>query len=341
MDDRIVTGGARDEDKDLDSALRPQTLDDFVGQEREKNNLRVFIEAARKRNDAFDHILFCGPPGLGKTTLSRILANELQVSIRTTSGPVLEKPGDLAGNLTNLERRDILFVDEIHRLRRIVEEYLYPAMEDFVFDIMMGEGPAARSVRIPLQQFTLVGSTTRAGMLTPPLRARFGYVCRLNYYTPEDLVTIALRSAKILQVECAEDAALILGRRARGTPRIVNRLLRRARDVAEVKGDGTITDAVVCETLEMLGVDELGLDDMDRRILKGIIEHYKGGPVGLNTIAVVVAEEPDTIEDVHEPFLIQTGLLKRTPRGRQVTAKAYEYFGLTKRSSGLQGSLFE
>lgn len=342
QDDRIVAGGARDDDGDLDSALRPQSLDDFVGQEREKTNLRVFIEAARKRGEALDHVLFCGPPGLGKTTLSRILANELEVSIRTTSGPVLEKPGDLAGNLTNLEPRDILFVDEIHRLRRIVEEYLYPAMEDFVFDIMMGEGPAARSVRIPLQKFTLVGSTTRAGMLTPPLRARFGYVCRLNYYGPEDLVTIALRSAGILGVTCAEDAALELGRRARGTPRVVNRLLRRARDVADVKGDGTITRDVVMETLGMLGVDELGLDDMDRRILKGIIEHYSGGPVGLNTIAVVVSEEPDTIEDVHEPFLIQCGLLKRTPRGREVTQKAYQYFGLSRGgAAGAQSSLFD
>ena len=340
-DDRIIAGGARDEDRDLDSTLRPQKLDDFVGQEREKDNLRVFIEAARKRNEPLDHVLFCGPPGLGKTTLARILANELGVSIRTSSGPVLEKPGDLAGNLTNLERRDILFIDEIHRLRRIVEEYLYPAMEDFVFDIIMGEGPAARSVQIPLQPFTLVGSTTRAGMLTAPMRARFGYICRLNYYEPADLVHIAMRSAQILGVPCHEDAALELGKRARGTPRIVNRLLRRSRDVAEVKGDGTITLKVVVETLSMLGVDEMGLDEMDRRILRAIIEHYAGGPVGLNTVAVVVGEEPDTIEDMHEPFLIQRGLLKRTPRGREITPRAYEYFGLTpKAPGGPQQNLF-
>jgi holliday junction DNA helicase RuvB len=342
---RIVSRESREEDHELDSALRPQTLDDFVGQEREKANLRVFIEAARRRDEALDHVLFCGPPGLGKTTLSRILASELGVQIHVTSGPVLEKAGDLAGTLTKLQRRDILFIDEVHRLRRIVEEYLYPAMEDFVFDIMMGEGPAAKSVRIPLQQFTLVGSTTRAGMLTSPMRARFGYVCRLDYYAPPELVTIVLRSARILGVVCEEAAALELGQRSRGTPRIVNRLLRRARDVAEVKGKGIVTAAIVAETLTMLGVDGLGLDEMDRRILRAIIEHYAGGPVGLNTVAVVVGEEPDTIEEVHEPFLIQAGLLKRTPRGREVTEAAYDYFGL-KRPRGRdpasgQASLFE
>ncbi len=341
QDGRIVSGGAREEDLEIDAALRPQTLDDFVGQEREKTNLKVFIEAARRRGEALDHVLFCGPPGLGKTTLSRILANELGVSIRSTSGPVLEKPGDLAGNLTNLAERDILFIDEVHRLRRIVEEYLYPAMEDFVLDIVMGEGPAARSLQIPLKHFTLVGSTTRAGMLTAPLRARFGYVCRLNYYQPADLVRIALRSAGILGVACPEDAAMELGRRARGTPRIVNRLLRRARDVAEVKGDGNITRAVVVQTLAMLGVDDMGLDDMDRRILRAIIDHYGGGPVGLGTVAVVVGEEPDTIEEVHEPFLIQAGLLKRTPRGREVTGRAYELFGMKPPAgSGAQANLF-
>jgi len=332
--DRIISGNERGEDVDFDSALRPQTLDDFIGQDKEKENLRVFIQAAKNRNEALDHILFCGPPGLGKTTLSRILANELGVSIRTTAGPVLERPGDLAGNLTTLEQRDILFIDEIHRLSRIVEEYLYPAMEDFVFDIMMGEGPAARSVRIPLQQFTLVGSTTRAGMLTSPMRARFGYLCRLDYYTPENLQTVAQRSAKILGVECHEDAALELGKRARGTPRIVNRLLRRARDVAEVKGDGRITKTIVETTLRMLGIDSNGLDDMDRKILSSIIEHYAGGPVGLNTIAVVVGEEPDTIGEVYEPFLIQMGYLKRTPRGREVTRKSYELFGVSPREAG-------
>jgi Holliday junction DNA helicase RuvB len=341
--ERVVSGATRDEEHEFETMLRPSTLDEFVGQAREKNNLRVFIEAARKRDDALDHVLFCGPPGLGKTTLARILANELNVSVRASSGPVLEKPGDLAGMLTNLERRDILFIDEVHRLRRIVEEYLYPAMEDFVFDIMMGDGPAARSVRIPLKPFTLVGSTTRAGMLSAPMRARFGYVCRLDYYSPEDLVTIALRSAGILGLRCEEEAALVLGRRARGTPRVVNRLLRRARDVAEVKAEGVVTRDVVVETLAMLGVDELGLEEMDRRILKAIIEHYGGGPVGLNTVAVVVGEEADTIEEVYEPFLIQAGLLKRTPRGREATGKAYEYFGLKpkRRGSQNQGDLFD
>jgi Holliday junction DNA helicase RuvB len=340
-EERLVTGALREEDQEADSALRPQTLEDFVGQEREKSNLKLFITAAKKRSDAFDHILFCGPPGLGKTTLAKILANELQVSIRTTSGPVLEKAGDLAGNLTNLEDRDILFIDEIHRLSRIVEEYLYPAMEDFVFDIMMGEGPAARSVRIPLHKFTLVGSTTRAGMLTSPLRSRFGYVCRLDYYTPENLTTIALRSAKILGVRCDEKAALELGKRARGTPRIVNRLLRRSRDVAEVTGNGAITLDIVKKTLAMLGVDEDGLDEMDRRILLSIIENYNGGPVGISTVAVVVGEEPDTIEEVYEPFLIQTGFLKRTSRGREVTDKAYARFKMAVPANrASQGSLF-
>ncbi len=273
--------------------------------------------------------MFCGPPGLGKTTLSRILANELGVGIQTTSGPVLEKKGDLAGNLTNLGEREILFIDEIHRLNRVVEEALYPAMEDFVFDIMIGEGPAARSIRLDLKPFTLVGATTRAGMLTSPMHARFGYVCRLNYYTPEQLQVVILRSAHILGIECDSSAALELGKRARGTPRIANRLLRRCRDVAEVKGDGRITTAIINKTLSMLGVDASGLDEMDRGILLSIIEHYNGGPVGLSTLAVVVGEEPDTIEEVYEPFLIQSGFLKRTPRGREVTLKTYRYFGLT------------
>lgn len=327
-DNSVFSKGERGEDRELDLALRPQTLNDFVGQEREKEKLRIFIQAARNRDEALDHVLFCGPPGLGKTTLSRILANELGVSIRTTSGPVLERPGDLAGNLTSLEKRDILFIDEIHRLSRIVEEYLYPAMEDFVFDIMMGEGPAARSVRIPLQQFTLVGSTTRAGMLTAPMRARFGYVARLDYYEPCDLAIIASRSAAILGVDCTEDAARELGKRARGTPRIVNRLLRRCRDVAEVKGNGKISIQIVEKTLELLGVDRNGLDEMDRRILDAIIRNYGGGPVGLGTVAVVVGEEAETIEEVHEPYLIQTGYMKRTSRGREVTDKAWELFGI-------------
>jgi Holliday junction DNA helicase RuvB len=256
------------------------------------------------------------------------MANELGVGIKVTSGPVLEKPGDLAGNLTSLDKRDILFIDEIHRLNRVVEEYLYPAMEDFTLDIMMGEGPAARSIRIPLHHFTLVGSTTRAGMLTAPMRERFGFVCRLEYYAPQELQTIVLRSAKLLNVACDEVAAFELGRRARGTPRIVNRLLKRCRDVTEVKGDGKISLGIVKQTLAMLRIDDQGLDEMDRRILKAIIEHYQGGPVGIGTVAVVVGEESETIEEVYEPFLIQTGFLKRTSRGREVTNKAYRYFDI-------------
>jgi Holliday junction DNA helicase RuvB len=323
---RLISASVKDEDREFDLTLRPQTFADFVGQEQLKENLAVFVEAAKKRGEALDHILFCGPPGLGKTTLARILANELGVGIHVTSGPVLEKKGDLAGNLTNLAARNILFIDEIHRLNRAVEESLYPAMEDFVFDIMTGEGPAARAIRIPLNKFTLAGATTRAGLITSPMYARFGYVGRMHYYSAGDLKIIVQRSAKILGLPCEEDAAMELGKRARGTPRIVNRLLRRARDVAEVKGDGTITIAMVKQTLKMLGIDACGLDDMDRRILSTIIDHYNGGPVGINNVAVVVGEEPDTIEDVYEPYLIQAGFLKRTPRGRSVTSRTYTYF---------------
>ncbi|MDR0308237.1 MAG: Holliday junction branch migration DNA helicase RuvB [Chitinispirillales bacterium] len=326
-ENRVVSGNKSGSDEEqLDNALRPERFSDFIGQEAIKENLRIFVEAAQRRGEALDHVLFCGPPGLGKTTLSRILANELGVGIQTTSGPVLEKKGDLAGNLTNLGEREILFIDEIHRLNRVVEESLYPAMEDFVFDITIGDGPAARSIRLNLKPFTLVGATTRAGMLTSPMHARFGYVCRLCYYTPEELKLVIMRSASILGVTCDQKAALELGKRARGTPRIANRLLRRCRDVAEVKGDGTITIEIVNKTLALLGVDSSGLDEMDRNILLSIIEHYNGGPVGLNTVAVVVGEESDTIEEVYEPFLIQSGFLKRTPRGREVTAKTYKYF---------------
>ena len=343
LSDRIVSGARNpdEEDRQLDATLRPERFADFIGQDAIKQNLGVFVEAARRRGEALDHILFCGPPGLGKTTLSRILANELGVGICTTSGPVLEKKGDLAGNLTNLAERELLFIDEIHRLNRVVEESLYPAMEDFAFDITIGEGPAARSIRLTLKPFTLVGATTRAGMLTSPLHGRFGYICRLNYYTPEELRRIVLRSASLLKVHCDEQAAAELGKRARGTPRIANRLLRRCRDVAEVKGDGRITPPIVETTLAMLGVDPSGLDEMDRSILRSIIDHYGGGPVGVNTIAVVVGEEPDTIEEVYEPFLIQAGFLKRTPRGREVTMKTYNYFGLQPpRALPLQQDIF-
>jgi len=342
--ERIVSGSRHpSDDEQFDASLRPEKFGDFVGQDAIKENLSVFVEAAKRRGEALDHILFCGPPGLGKTTLSRILASELGVGIQTTSGPVLEKKGDLAGNLTNLGEREILFIDEIHRLNRVVEEALYPAMEDFVFDIMIGEGPAARSIRLNIKPFTLVGATTRAGMLTSPLHARFGYVCRLNYYTPPQLQSIILRSAGIMGVACEREAALELGRRARGTPRIANRLLRRCRDVAEVRGNGTVTRETVEKTLAMLGVDAIGLDEMDRSILRAIIDHYGGGPVGINTVAVVVGEEPDTIEEVYEPFLIQSGFLKRTPRGREVTQKTYRYFHLDSpsRPQAAQQSLFE
>jgi len=342
-DSRVVSGvKQQSDDEQFDASLRPERFSDFVGQDAIKENLSIFVEAARKRGEALDHILFCGPPGLGKTTLSRILASELGVSMQTTSGPVLEKKGDLAGNLTNLVEREILFIDEIHRLNRVVEEALYPAMEDFVFDIMIGEGPAARSIRLNIKPFTLVGATTRAGMLTSPLHARFGYVCRLSYYTPAQLQSVIIRSAGIMGIACDRDAALELGRRARGTPRIANRLLRRCRDVAEVKGDGSINRTIVDKTLTMLGVDSIGLDEMDRSILRAIIDHYNGGPVGINTVAVVVGEEAETIEEVYEPFLIQSGFLKRTSRGREVTQKTYQYFHMeSPKPQQMQQSLFE
>ncbi|HZW77618.1 MAG TPA: Holliday junction branch migration DNA helicase RuvB [Flavobacteriaceae bacterium] len=323
----------------IEKALRPLSFDDFAGQEQALENLQVFVKAANLRNEALDHTLFHGPPGLGKTTLAHILANELDVNIKITSGPVLDKPGDLAGLLTNLEERDVLFIDEIHRLSPIVEEYLYSAMEDYKIDIMIESGPNARSVQINLNPFTLVGATTRSGLLTAPMRARFGISCRLNYYTTELLTSIVERSAKILNVPISMEAAIEIAGRSRGTPRIANALLRRIRDFAQIKGTGKIDVGIAKFGLEALNVDAYGLDEMDNKILSTIIDKFKGGPVGISTIATAVSESSETIEEVYEPFLIQQGFIIRTPRGREVTELAYKHLGRNKGSSS-QGQLF-
>jgi Holliday junction DNA helicase RuvB len=340
MKSDVINPNILTDEQEFDISLRPKDLGEFVGQEKVKENLSIFIEAARQRAEALDHVLLYGPPGLGKTTLAHIIANELEVEIKTTSGPVMDKAGDLAGILTNLMEKDVLFIDEIHRLNNIVEEYLYSAMEDYKLDIMIDKGPSARSIQIQLPPFTLIGATTRAGLLTSPMRARFGVVARLDYYRAADLKNIVLRSAKLMKIQIDDDGATEIARRSRGTPRIANRLLRRTRDFAQVKADGTIDKKVADQSLKMLEVDERGLDEMDKRILQTIIEKYNGGPVGLNTIAVAVAEESETIEELYEPFLIQEGFLKRTPRGRVATQLAYEHFNYSMKNYGIQEKLF-
>lgn len=329
MDDqRLIGAQPAGEDAAVENAIRPRTLEEYIGQPAVREQMEIFVSAARQRAEALDHVLIFGPPGLGKTTLAHIVANELQVNLRQTSGPVLERAGDLAAMLTNLEPHDVLFIDEIHRLSPVVEEILYPAMEDYQLDIMIGEGPAARAIKLDLPHFTLVGATTRAGLLTSPLRDRFGIVQRLEFYSTEDLTTIVLRAAKILDVAIDANGASEIARRARGTPRIANRLLRRARDYAEVKADGNLNEDVASRALDMLNVDENGFDMMDRKLLLAVIQKFDGGPVGVDSIAAAIGEERGTIEDVLEPFLIQQGFLMRTPRGRMATRAAWTHFGL-------------
>jgi holliday junction DNA helicase RuvB len=327
-DDRLVTAAKTDDEAQYEAGLRPRVLDDYIGQDRVRENLQVSIAAARQRSEALDHVLLYGPPGLGKTTLAYVIGNELGAPVKATSGPVLEKPGDLAAILTNLAEHEVLFIDEIHRMSPTIEEILYPALEDYELDIMIGQGPGARSVKVPLQKFTLIGATTRAGLLTSPLRARFGIVHRLEFYTETDLEEIVRRSARILAVPIDASAAQELARRSRGTPRVANRLLRRVRDYAQVRADGAISLDVAYAALKLLEVDEHGFDEIDRKLLRTIIDKFGGGPVGVNTIAAAISEEKDAIEDIYEPYLIQIGFLDRTPRGRMATPRAYGYFGL-------------
>ncbi len=326
--DRIIAPARKDEDDALETSLRPRRLSEYIGQEKVKGNLQIAIEAARQRGEPLDHVLLYGPPGLGKTTLANIIAAEMGVSIRTTSGPAIERPGDLAAILTNLQQDDVLFIDEVHRLPRTVEEILYPAMEDLALDLVLGKGPGARSVRLSLPKFTLVGATTRYAMMSPPLRDRFGSVFRLDFYTVDAIAQIVARSAQILDVELDEGGRDEVARRSRGTPRVANRLLRRVRDFAQVMADGAITTQVAKDALARLEIDDLGLDDVDRKVLRTIIDKFNGGPVGLDTIAAAISEEADTIMDVYEPFLLQLGFLHRTPRGRVATRSAYEHLGI-------------
>lgn len=337
-EERVIAPEYISDDNEIETSLRPHTLEEYIGQEKAKENLKIYIEAAKNRHESLDHVLLYGPPGLGKTTLAGIVANEMGVQIRVTSGPAIEKPGDLAALLTSLNDGDILFIDEIHRLSRSIEEVLYPAMEDFALDIIIGKGPSARSIRLDLKKFTLIGATTRAGQLSAPLRDRFGVILRLELYSPEELAKIVKRSAGILNIEAEQDGALEIASRSRGTPRIANRLLKRARDYAQVMGNGIITVESAQNALERMEIDELGLDLVDRNLLRAMIENYNGGPVGLDTIAAMIGEEAVTIEDVYEPYLMQLGFLTRTPRGRKVTALGYRHLGVNPITDDTQGS---
>lgn len=330
MAQRIIETSITEEDKKIEGSLRPRNMDDYIGQSKAKETLKIYIEAAKRRNDPLDHILFYGPPGLGKTTLAGVIANEMGTHMKVTSGPAIEKPGDMAAILSGLSDGDVLFVDEIHRLNRQVEEVLYPAMEDYCIDIMIGKGPTAKSIRLDLPKFTLVGATTRAGLLSAPLRDRFGVINRLEFYSIEELVQIIMNSARVLQVEIEPEGAVEMARRSRGTPRIANRVLKRVRDFAQVRFDGIITKDVAARALDLLDVDKLGLDHVDRNLLMTMIEKFGGGPVGLDTLAAATGEDPGTIEDVNEPYLIKNGLINRTPRGRVVTPAAYLHFGLSQ-----------